>query len=382
MNLRYKSGRHLKFNMHGTFGYSTLNWFGVLYKNKFKMDFLAIPKVLWITTSILSTNVFRIYESIRYNRAIKEVTIKEPIFILGYPRSGTTFLHYLLSKDPQFSYCATYQVLMPNLFLSMGSFLEKFLRRLLPKTRLIDNVKMGSMLPKEEEFAMSAISDASMVNGFYFPKNIMTYFCRYVLFSDNEKYEYEWKKKYLFFLKKITLKQPNKRLILKSPFNTGRIKQILELFPDAKFIHIHRNPYEVYYSNEKLYEVLLSTFSFHKIEEEKIEKFIIDSYKLIYMKFEDELSLIPEGNITSVAYEDMLINPMEILNKVYNELDLNNFENARCSIELELISNKNYKTNTHIMDEQVKKEIAKEWSYFFTKFGYVQEETVNQLKAV
>jgi hypothetical protein len=382
MNLRYKSGRYFKFNMHGTFGYNTLNWFGVLYKNKFNIDFLAIPKILWITVSILSTNVFRIYESIRYNKAIKKVVIKEPIFILGYPRSGTTFLHYLLSKDPQFSYCATYQVLMPNLFLSMGNFLEKFLQRLLPKTRLIDNVKMGSMLPKEEEFAMSAISDASMVNGFYFPKNIMKYFYRYVLFSDNEKYEYEWKKKYLFFLKKISLKQPNQRLILKSPFNTGRIKQLLELFPDAKFIHIHRDPYEVYYSNEKLYEVLLSTFSFHKTEEEKIKKFILDSYKFTYTKFFDELSLIMEGNITTVSYENMLINPLKVLNNVYNELDLDNFENARRSIELELISNRNYKTNTHVMDEEVKLKIAREWSCFFNKFGYVPKEIINHLKAV
>jgi hypothetical protein len=382
MNLRYKPYRHLKFNMHGTFGYGIINWLKVLYNNKFKIDFLAIPKVLWITLSILSTNVFRIYEDLRYTPAINKVSIKNPVFIIGYPRSGTTFLHYLLSKDPQFSYCATYQVLMPNMFLTLGKFLKKFLKAFLPKTRLIDNLKMGTLLPKEEEFAMAAISDASIINGFYFPENINKYFHRYVLFSEEEKYEKEWKKKILFFLKKVSLKQQDKRLLIKSPFNTGRIKQILEVFPDAKFIHIHRNPYEVYYSNEKLYETLLPLLSFHKIENKKMEKFILDSYKLTYEKYLKEMALIDEGNISTISYEDLVKDPMPTLKKVYRELALSKFSEASPQIEFELSSYKNYVTNTHLMEEEVKKKVYKEWEVFFKAYGYQPKINVSQLKAV
>jgi hypothetical protein len=382
MNLRYKPYRHLKLNMHGTFGYGIINWLTVLNNNKFKIELTAIPKVLWITLSILSTNVFRIYEDIRYTKAIKKVTIKNPVFIIGYPRSGTTFLHYLLSKDPQFSYCATYQVLMPNIFLTLGKFLEKFLKVFLPKTRLIDNLKMGTLLPKEEEFAMAAISDASIINGFYFPENINQYFRRYVLFEESEKYENEWKKKILFFLQKVNLKQQNKRLLVKSPFNTGRIKQILEIFPDAKFIHIHRNPYEVYYSNEKLYETLLPLLSFHKIENKTMEKFILDSYRLTYEKYLDELSLVEQGRISTISYENLVKDPMPTLKKVYRELGLNNFAEASPQIEFELSSYKNYRTNTHLMEDEVKRKIYKEWEIFFKVYGYQPKSNVTQLKAV
>jgi hypothetical protein len=368
--------------MHGTFGYGIINWLKVLYNNKFRIDLMAIPKVLWITLSILSTNVFRIYEDLRYTKAIHKVVIKEPVFIIGYPRSGTTFLHYLLSKDQQFSYCATYQVLMPNIFLTLGKFLEKFLKNFLPKTRLIDNLKMGTLLPKEEEFAMAAISDASIINGFYFPENINQYFRRYVLFKEGEKYENEWKKKILFFLKKVNLRQQNKRLLIKSPFNTGRIKQILEIFPDAKFIHIHRNPYEVYYSNEKLYETLLPLLSFHKIENKTMEKFILESYKLTYEKYLEELSLIEDGRLTTISYEDLVKAPMPTLKKVYKELGLNNFAEASPQIEFELSTYRNYRTNTHLMENEVKKKIYKEWEVFFKVYGYQPKVTVNQLKAV
>ena len=361
MNLQYKPKRHLKFNMHGAFGYSTLNWFKVLFKNNFYIQVAEIPKVVWITLSILSTNVFRIYEDLRFNKAISKVVIKEPVFILGYPRSGTTYLHYLISKDNQFSFCATYQVLMPNLFLTMGVFLEKFLRGVLPKTRLMDNLKMTTTLPKEEEFALSAISDASMVNGYYFPKNLTSYFNRYVLFKEDKSNEEEWKNKYLFFLRKVSLNQNGKRLLLKSPFNTGRIKQILEIFPDAKFIHIYRNPYEVYYSNERLYEKLLPAFGFHKVQNDTIEKFIFSSYKLTYEKYFKELDIIARGNIASLTYEELIAAPIDSLKRVYSEIGLPNFEGASKQIQLEIDSYENYKTNLHVMDQKVKELIDFEW---------------------
>ena len=63
-----------------------------------------------------------------------------------------------------------------------------------------------------------------------------------------------------YFVKKISYKYIGKRVLLKSPANTGRIKEILEVYPDACFIHIHRDPYAVYQSNVKLYEKILPLF--------------------------------------------------------------------------------------------------------------------------
>ncbi len=376
MNLQYKPARHLKFNMHGAFGYGTLNWIKVLVKNKFLIQPAEIPKVIWITLSIFSTNVFRIYEGLLYNNRVKKVTIKEPVFIIGFSRSGTTYLHYLISKDNQFSFCATYQVLMPNLFLTMGVFLEKFLRGVLPKTRLMDNLKMATTLPKEEEFALSAISDASMVNGYYFPKNIMKYFNRYVLFLDNKKYEEEWKKKYLFFLKKVALNQQNKKLLLKSPFNTGRIKEILAIFPDAKFIHIHRNPHEVYYSNERLYEKLLPAFGFHEVTNEFMENFILDAYTLTYEKYFKDIELIPAGSIATLTYEELVNTPIEALKRVYAEIGLNNIDSALPKIEAEISSYHDYKTNSHAMEKKVMDRIDLKWGGIYKKINKITKQDI------
>jgi hypothetical protein len=48
----------------------------------------------------------------------------------------------------------------------------------------------------------------------------------------------EWKEIYLYLLKKETLYRDGKRLVLKNPANTARVTLLLEMFPNARFVHI------------------------------------------------------------------------------------------------------------------------------------------------
>ena len=57
----------------------------------------------------------------RENRAAQELN-DEPVFVLGHPRTGTTHLHNLLSKDPRFAYANTFQVGFPSSFLEHGKY--------------------------------------------------------------------------------------------------------------------------------------------------------------------------------------------------------------------------------------------------------------------
>jgi len=53
----------------------------------------------------------------------------------------------------------------------------------------------------------------------------------------------------MYFIRKVQLfRGTEKRLLLKSPVHTARIKLLLKLFPDAQFVYIHRNPYDVFRS--------------------------------------------------------------------------------------------------------------------------------------
>ncbi|MFH7027195.1 MAG: sulfotransferase family protein [Heteroscytonema crispum UTEX LB 1556] len=95
----------------------------------------------------------------------------------------------------------------------------------------------------------------------------------------------------------MTLSANQKRLIVKNPINTARIKILLEMFPDAKFIHIYRNPYSIYASTNTLYKKLVRILGFQTINEAQLEENIIFIYKQMMQNFLVDKNSIPPENL-------------------------------------------------------------------------------------
>ncbi len=370
MNIKYSFKNYLNLTTHTALGMSLSVWIKFLVKNKLVIDIRYLPKVLFMTGNIILNSPFQLYEFLRYHKKIKNTKIERPVFIIGHPRSGTTYLQYVLSKDPNFCYCSTYEALVPHTFLSIGGFTRRILLSAMPETRPQDNVKAGADKPKEEEFAIGNMCDASIVHGYYFPKHLKKIFNETVVFENPHKIE-TWKKHLDFFAQKISYKYKGKRLLLKSPANTGRVKEILELYPDACFIHIHRNPYEVYQSNEKLFEKILPILGFHKVDNETIKAFIIESYEKMYQKFLLDKQLIPSHQLIEMSYVDFESEPLTQLEKAYTHLQLGDFEKAKTYLKEEITETKEYKKNIHPkIDDKTKAMINERWSFFFQAYGY------------
>ncbi len=372
MNIKYKVKNYLNLTTHTAIGMSLFVWIKLLAKNKFAIDIRYLPKIIFITANILLNTPFQWYEYLRYNRKIKNTKVLRPVFILGHPRSGTTYLQYVLSKDPAFSFCSTNEALTPLTFLSIGGFTKKIMDLSMPETRPQDNVKAGADQPKEEEFAVGSISNTSMVHGFYFPRSLYSVFDETVVFeTKNTETLAHWKKNLDYFVKKIIYKYPGKRILLKSPANTGRMKEILELYPDACFIHIHRDPHIVYQSNEKLYEKILPLLGFQKIKNEFIENYIIYSYEKMYKKYLTDKLSIPNKQLYELSYVDFVNSPIEQLEKAYQHLNLGDFEKAKPFFNKEIRDSENYLNNSYIgLDTKTKKLIEEKWSFFFEEYGY------------
>ncbi len=370
MKIKYEPKDYLNFKTHTAFGMSIHTWLRLLLKNRFAIDPRYWPKALFITSNMLINAPVQLYEYLRYSGKIKRSKVEKPIFILGHPRSGTTYLHYILSRDPNFAYCSTYEGLTPHVFLSGGNAIKKVLDSAMPETRPQDNVKAGVDKPKEEEFAMGLISGTSITHGYYFPKNIHQAFDENVLFTKDSSRKH-WQKHFSYFIKKLAFKYPGKNILLKSPANTGRVKEILEVYPDARFIHIYRDPYMVYLSNERLYEKTLPILGFHRVKDELVEDFILYSYQAMHDKYFNEKNLIPKNQLIEFSYEDFVKGPLNHLEKAYQELDLGNFTEAQPHLEAEIKAVRDYKTNTYKEpDEALKTKIRKLWQRSFEEFGY------------
>ncbi|MEO1132054.1 MAG: sulfotransferase, partial [Cyanobacteria bacterium J06639_1] len=209
-----------------------------------------LPKAAYVLGSCLLNTPTRWLERARYGAQVERTEILHPpIFIIGHWRSGTTYIHRLMTQDDNLGFVWSLQSFSPDTFLSVTSMkaLTPLLAQIFPSKRAMDNVAYAFDVPEEEEYALGNLTPLSFYHGWFFPKYLGEHFDRAILFAGvSDKLKETWKRAYVSILKKTTLHSGGKRLAIKNPANTSRISELLELFPDAKFIHIYRNPYDVY----------------------------------------------------------------------------------------------------------------------------------------
>ena len=185
-----------------------------------------------------------------YQRIAQLPIGQDPLFILGYFRSGTTFLHTLLSKDPQFAFTTNYHAGFPHLVLWGQSFFKRLRSIGRPKERA-DKMSIALDLPQEEEQAIVGLTPYTFALHEYFPQQWSHYLDRYTSFEEATDAERNAFEQALIRVIRSSLVDcwggedglKSKRFLSKSPAHSARIPMLLKLFPNAKFIYIARNPY-------------------------------------------------------------------------------------------------------------------------------------------
>lgn len=342
----------------------------LLQQNKFSVQLKHIPKVLFLTVLSIRNSRLRKKEQRQFSEALQKVSIEQnPVFILGHWRSGTTLLHKLMALDKQFNFPTVFQIYNPNSLLYLEPRLRAKLENIPEQKRPMDNMTIRFDDPGEEEFAVSVTSLKSQVLGWVFPKNI-SYYDRYLTFNDVNPVEIElWQASLLLILKKLTLRNP-KPLLLKSPQNTGRIKELLELFPKAKFIHLHRHPYAIFRSTLKLYRETVSRFYLQQYNDSGLEEEIINRYVRMYDAFFEERALLSDNQYYELGFEEFEQDPLRYLEEIYRRLDLPAFDVAKpCFVEY-LARIKNYKKNIYQEKKPWQEKVAEAWQKSFSEWNY------------
>jgi len=346
-------------------------WFQLLLRNRISKDKFSMA--LKITLFIVLTQPFQWLQYLLFNSKIKQTDInkKQPLFILGHWRSGTTHLHYILSKDEQFSYLTNYQSFLLNVSLIGRTWLKVILSPLLPDKRPQDNVKLTVDSPAEEEQPFSNCSTKAGIHSFFFPQN-SDYHEKYHLFKNiSPEEKREWQQDYVYLLKKIAFVNGSRQLLLKNPHNTGRVNELLELFPQGKFVFIHRNPYEIYQSMQHHFEKVISTQFLQDYSAEEIHERILYVFETMLQKYLNEKDLIPKNQLFEIAYAELEQQPMPIIQNLYHQLALPNYENAKSSIVEYLSSVKQYERNNFKnLDKKTIQDINTRWKFAFEIWNY------------
>ncbi len=350
-------------------------WFRLLSKNRCRLGWQHWYMLPTVTAYSVFHSTYRIWQWILVGWRVKKKLDYPPLFILGHWRAGTTLLHELLVLDGRHTYPTTYECFAPNHFVITESVATKLLGFLLPARRPMDNMPAGWHRPQEDEFALCNLGLPSPYLTIAFP-NEPPQDQEYLTLDKVPPQELaNWKSRFLRFLCEINYrcKKPQ-RIVLKSPPHTGRVKALLEMFPDAKFVHIVRDPFVVFPSTVHLWKTLYSSQGMQKPRFEGLDEYVFQNMTQMYECYERDRELIPPGNLCEVRYEKLTADTMSEVERIYSELGLGGFAEARPALEEYLAGTKGYEKNKYReLAPELRQQIADRWAPFIERYGYAPQ---------
>lgn len=348
-------------------------WVRLIARNRFAVS----PKRAAMAVLVASIGVFNgalwAVQWLMFRRKIERTEIKgDPIFVIGHWRSGTTLLHELFVLDARHTYPDTYACFAPNHFLVSSWCIKPWLRFLLPAQRPMDNMLAGWDHPQEDEFALCNMGVPSPYLTNAFPNRPPQYPEYLDLRNVPGPDVARWKASLLWFLKCVTVRHP-KRIVLKSPPHTARVRTLLEMFPNAKFVHIVRDPYVIFPSTVNLWKRLYRDEGIQVPTYEGLDEHVFATLTRMYDAFEQDRELLAKGQFCEVRYEELVAGPVAQMRRVYQELELGDFEAVRPAIENYFADKKGYKTNRYEMTPELHAQITQRWATFIEQYGYAGE---------
>jgi hypothetical protein len=224
--------------------------------------------------------------------------------------------------------------------------------------------------PQEDEFALCMLGQPSPYLTIAFPNHPP---------QDQDAFDLEglppralrsWKTAFVRFLRQITCRDP-RRLVLKSPPHSCRLPVLLELFPDARFVHIVRDPYVVFPSTVNLWKTLYETHGLQRPTFAGLEDYVFDTFLHLHARIEEGKRLVRPERFHELRYEDLVRDPVGEMRRLYDQLGLDGFDRLLPRLEQYLADNAGYQTNRYRpLDPVLRAEITRRWGPVIRRQGY------------
>ena len=208
-------------------------------------------------------------------------------------------------------------------------------------------------------------------NFWFDPKDQQEYADKYLLFDDISKEELKVFEDVFTKLIKISLWNTNgTQFLSKNPPHTGRVKELVKMFPNAKFVYLIRNPYTVFESTRSFFTNTIQPLKLQDIGEDVLEQNILSIYSKLYHKYEADKQFIPEGNLYEMKFEDFEASSLGMTEDIYDKLQITGYADAKESIAKYIGKKKGYKKNKYTYDERTIKLVQDNWDFALKQWDY------------
>jgi hypothetical protein len=310
----------------------------------------------------------------------RRVEVKKPLFIAGFPRSGTTYLHRVINSDKQqFTSLKLWEILLaPSILQKKFFLLIGKLDRLIGKPlyriaiKLEDRIFAGSRsmhkishFEAEEDEVMLIHIFSSLFLKFMFPFDDMDQFSRFDTDVPPHKREAIMK-----FYKKCVKRHlyvfgPEKHFLSKNPASSSKINSIYDTFPDAKIVCTVRHPFEALPS--AISWISYGFYQFNTVDQSVITEMILDLISHFYTYPLEQLDKRPEDCQLIETYNNLVGDPDKFVTRIYNRFGYDISPSFEQFLKKETEKSKKYKSKH---------------GYSLEKYGLTEEQVVNDFQAI
>lgn len=278
--------------------------------------------------------VFRLLDEILFFN-YRKVSIKEPVFIISNPRSGTTFLHRLMTLDEdRYNYTLLYHTVFTSVtlikFIQLLGRLDKKIGG--PLKKLVDLFE-SVLFSGWKNIHPTGFDQSEEDEGMYILPLLSSAVCLVCPYMDElsyltipdrlpERQRRRLKAYYESSMKRFAYATGKQKTILSKNVNSiGRMKTVLEVFPDAKVIYLIRDPQKAVPSFISMFSV---TWKLHSpdIKEDAAPYQALGDVAIDFYNYFDEIKEeLPPENLVVIGYKNLIADPIATIQQIYQKFD-------------------------------------------------------------
>ena len=286
--------------------------------------------------------------------------IREPLFIVGLPRSGTTVLHSLLAADPEHRCPLMWEVRSPSppthvdekRRIQRATQSCNFFNWLVPAFRYVHAV--GPEGPQECVSLMTPTFMSDQFDAMYYVPSYRAWF-----FGQDLRPAYEYHRR---FLQHLQFRRAAPRWILKAPTHMFALPALLSVYPDALFVQTHRTPIDSMASVSSLVTILRSAFS-DAVDPFTIYREAIQYWSETMEKFLDGRDRLAGERICDLQYNQIRRDPISAVRRIYDHFGWSLSPEAEQRMRVLVASNAQRQSANH--------------RYHLSQFGSSAEEVLS-----